>query len=260
MKIISAIQFCPKLARCTADVMDNIRRLEPLINQAGSLGTELLVLPELFATGYSFLNHDEAMTVAERADGQTFRSMSNVARNFKTYVSWGYVESDEHGHLYNSASLVDPTGKLISSYRKINLFSSDFLWATPGEEAAPVVETAFGKTGLVICRDLRDKIPKNIPRMAVDGPPLFKKEKVDLVIACVAWGKGSFPSSTWMDFSVNNKCTLVVANRWGVETRDDCGNYSHDFGHGGSAIIEPNWTVHTNGLKFGMNCVVTAAF
>jgi hypothetical protein len=59
-----------------------------------------------------------------------------------------------------------------------------------------------------------------------------------------------------MDFVANNGCTLVVANRWGEERN---GSFSQDFGHGGSAVVEKDWTVHTGGLAFGEDCVVTAA-
>lgn len=258
MEILSAVQFSPRLARGPADVSDNFRRLEPYVRQAAELGTSFLVLPELCLTGYSFMNPDEAAAVAEPHDGPTFRKMAGVARALSSYVTWGYVESDGHS-LYNSASMVDPDGKLVTGYRKVNLWGNDFLWARPGGKSAPVVKTRFGNTSLVICRDLRDKIPDNIPRIAASGPPLFDGQAMDLVAACVNWGKGGFPSTSWMEFVANNKCTLVVCNRWGTEERDDVGRYELEFGHGGSCIVQPDWTVHTGGLRFSENCVVTAA-
>ena len=124
-----------------------------------------------------------------------------------------------------------------------------------------MVKTPFGQTSLVVCRDLRDKIPSNIPRperIASGGPAMFDGQALDMVAACVNWGKGGFPPTSWMDFAADNRCTLVIANRWGVERVEEIG-FEQDFGHGGSAIIQPDWTVHTGGLKFGEDCVVTAA-
>lgn len=260
MEIVSAIQFCPRFARVGADVMDNFRRMEPLFRQAQELGTSFLVLPELCLTGYSFMNRDEAASVAEPSDGPTFRKMSGIARALSSYVTWGYVEVDPvDGSLYNSATMVGPDGKPVTSYRKVNLWGNDFLWARPGLSSAPIVDTPLGRTSVVVCRDLRDRIPDNIPRVASKGPPLFDGQSVDFVAACVNWGKGGFPSTSWMDFAANNSCTVAVANRWGVESRDDVGQYELDFGHGGTCIVRPDWKVHAGGLKFGADCVVTSA-
>jgi len=261
LQILSAIQFRPRFARCRADVMDNFRHMEPLIRKAESLGTGFLVLPELCLTGYSFMSKEEASEVAELSDGPTYSKMRGVAQALSSYVSFGYVEVDPvDGSLYNSATMLAPNGKIVTSYRKVNLFSNDFLWARPGLTSAPVVVTEYGKTGLVVCRDLRDKIPSNIPRREIrTANSLFDGQAVDLVAACVNWGKGGFPSTSWMDFVADNKCTLVVANRFGMEAREDFGQFEQEFGHGGSAIVEADWNVHIGGLKFGEDCVVTAA-
>lgn len=257
MLIASAIQFRPNFARGPAEVSDNFRRISPLLNLAGRAGTNFLVLPELCLTGYSFLSREEAQLVAESWDGPTFLKMRLVAQQMDTYVSWGYVRIDRETHcLHNSATMVSPKGEIVARYDKVNLWGNDFIWATPGEEPAPVVETELGRASLVVCRDLRDRVPRNIPRTAAKkDPPLFSGQKVDLVAACVNWGKSGFPSTSWMDFVANNACTLVVANRWGEERN---GSFVQDFGQGGSAVIEKDWTVHIGGLAFGADCVVTA--
>jgi predicted amidohydrolase len=254
MHILSAIQFRPRLATCLADVQDNFRKCESLIQRARDVGSSLIVFPELALTGYSFLSPEEAGRVGERRDGLTYRAMASVASDLKAYVAWGYVEFDG-GKLYNSSSLVDPDGRIVSRSRKLNLWGNDFLWATPGSGVPAVAETDLGLLSLSICRDLRDKVPQNVPRTASREPGMFKGRPVDIVAACTAWGKGGFPSTTWMDFAVNNSCTLVVANRWGEERS---GSFVQDFGHGGSAIIRPDWRVQTGGLAFGEDCVVSA--
>jgi predicted amidohydrolase len=218
------------------------------------MGSELVVFPELCYTGYSFMSGEQAARVCEKPDGPTFRFMQKAAISLKAYVAWGYVESDGR-KLYNSATIVSPDGNLVTRYRKVNLWGTDFLWASPGIESAPVIQTELGLMSVIICRDLRDKIPNNIPRIAASGSRMFEDKRVDLVAACANWGKGGFPSTSWMDFATDNKCVLAVANRWGKE---EVGSFVQDFGQGGSAIIEPDWTVHTNGLEFSQDCVVTS--
>jgi predicted amidohydrolase len=255
MAIFSVIQFRPRLATSMADVGDNYRQCEGLVQQAAKLGSQFIVFPELCFTGYSFMTKDEAARVCEKQDGPTFRLMRGIALELKAYVSWGYIESDGT-NLYNASTLVGPNGIILTSYRKVNLFSNDFLWATPGYTSAPVVETEFGNTSIVVCRDLRNKIPSNIPRLAANSVPLFGSQKLDLVAANVNWGKSGYPANSWMEFVADNHCTLMVSNRFGCE--EGSYNYSQDFGQGGSIIIEPNWKCHIGGINFDNNCVVTA--
>jgi predicted amidohydrolase len=258
MNIISAVQFKPRMASCAADVADNFRRCEGLVHDAWRVGSSLVVFPELFLTGYSFMSGLEAQAVAEAWDGRTFKSMRGVAMETGAYVAWGYVEGSGP-HLHNSATVVAPNGMVVCRYRKINLWGNDFLWATPGKEPPRVADTELGKLSVVVCRDIRDEIPGNIPRTASgdDDPPMFQRDSPDLVAACTNWGKGGFPSATWMKFVADNACVMALANRWGVEERES--GFRQDFGQGGSVVIEPDWTVHTSGLKFNADCVVTAA-
>lgn len=257
MVILSAAQFRPRFASCRADVTDNVRRAEPLMHEASRLGAQLLVFPELAFTGYSFLGPEDAFRIAEAIDGPTFRAMRGVASELQCYVAWGYVEVDGES-LYNSCSMVGPDGELVTSYRKVNLWGNDFLWATPGREAAPLAVTDLGRTSVIVCRDLRDKIPDNLPsgRTAAKSQTFWRGKQVDVVAACTNWGKGGFPSTTWMDFAADHACNLVVANRWGDEEN---GAFRQDFGQGGSCIVQPDWKVHTSGMKWGQDCLVTAA-
>lgn len=260
MSIISVIQYKPRMGFCAADVADNFRRCEDLVQTAWSVGSELIVFPELCLTGYSFISGEAAISVSESWDGKTFKSMRGVATTLKSYVAWGYVESDG-SRLYNSATIVSPDGSVVCRYRKLNLWGNDFLWASPGTDPPRVVSTDIGLMSLAICRDIRNVVPALVPRRASDdqgdsGGPLYGRERPEIVAACVNWGDGGFPPVKLMDFVASNRCTLAVANRWGVE--ESSHGFSQDFGLGGSVIIEPDWKVHTSGLEFGKDCVVTA--
>jgi predicted amidohydrolase len=258
VNILSCVQFRPRLASCPADVSDNIRRSADLVHETARLGSQLIVFPELAFTGYSFLGRDEAARVSEAFDGPTFRAMRGVAVELKAYVAWGYVEVAD-GKLHNSCSMVGPDGALVSSYRKINLYSCDYLWATPGEESAPIVDTELGRTSVVICRDIRDKIPENIPRVAKEKS-LWRGKRVEIVAGMTNWGSGGgYPPVTFMNFAADNHCTLAVADRWGDENVPGT-EFVSKFGTGKTAIITSKWDVHTGGMVHGADCVVSAAF
>ena len=247
MPILTAIQYKPRLATCPADVSDNFRRCGQLVAEAGNLGTQMIVFPELSFTGYSFLSWDEAAQVSERRDGPTFQRMASMAKVLKCYAVWGFVETDGE-QLYNAASLANPEGELVLTNRKMNLWGNDYFWATPAEDLPGVVETDLGWVSVVICRDILDKIPRS-------GSKLFTNRKVDLVASPMNWSGGGFPATDWMDFIINNSCALAVANRWGVEENR---SFRHDFGQGGSAIIGKDGKPHIGGMKFGADSVVAA--
>jgi predicted amidohydrolase len=257
--IISSIQYRPRLAKCKADVKDNIMKCEPLVVQALERGSNFLVFPELCMTGCMFRNRDEAWAVAEDIANDpggcaTFNAMKDIASGLKSYVAWGFPEL-KNDKLFNSAMIIEPSGQVISYCQKLNLWGSDFMWASPGEVLPNVVETTdFGKISVIICRDMMDKIPPKVPR-AEPMKSILQNQQVDIVAGCANWGKGAFPANSWMDFAFDNQCVLAISNRWGDEDNE---GYEQSFGKGGSAIIEPNWKVHADGLEFGQDCVVTA--
>lgn len=245
MPILSAIQFKPDFATSPEAVTSNILRCKDLVLEAANFGAQLIVFPELAFTGYSFLSKEDARLVAEPAQGPTFDRMAEAAVASKSYVVWGFVEADGDT-LHNSASVVDPSGNLVVTHRKMNLWGNDFFWAVPGENLPEVFQTDIGWMSVIICRDVIDKRPRSSGR-------LFTNKKVDVVACPANWGSGGFPSVDWIDFVYENSCSLVIANRWGAEQNR---SFSHDFGQGGSVVIGKDAEPHIGGLVFGKNCVV----
>lgn len=250
MPTLTAVQFRPRLAQGPADVRDNFRRLEPLLAKAASLGSDLVVLPELCLTGCTIMSPEEAALVSEPLDGWTFRAFRDFAVRAECYVAFGLVE-DSGEALHNTAAVVGPDGELVLASRKANGAGCDYLWAVLPEEPMPVAETDIGTLSAVVCRDLRNEMP--------DGKTdILGGKKVDVVAGLTNWGKGFWPSSTWMEFVYDRKCSLVVANRWGTEEREGpYGRAVSEFGQGGSAIIEGDGRVRIGGLRLGEDCVVS---
>ena len=68
-------------------------------------------------------------------------------------VIGGFAELGDDGLVYNSAAVIGPAG-LLAVYRKTHLWDREKLCFEPGREAAPLVETPFGRIGLAVCYDL----------------------------------------------------------------------------------------------------------
>lgn len=129
-------------------------RVGELVRSAA--GSDLIVLPELWAVGY--FAFDAYRSAAEPADGPTVTDAARWARELGGHVLAGsYVECDSEGRLFNATALVGPDGTVVHRYRKVHVFGYQSLEATlltPGGQVSATV-TPFGALGATTCYDLR---------------------------------------------------------------------------------------------------------
>lgn len=116
---------------------------------------DLVVLPEMAASGYVFENRTEAFKAAELPEGPTFQALSPVAVTYGCWVVAGFPERDKD-RLFNSALIINPKGELAFVYRKTLLFETDETWATPGDSGYRLFDTKWGSFTVGICMDLND--------------------------------------------------------------------------------------------------------
>lgn len=112
---------------------------------------DLLVLPELFATGYTFTSKKEVNLLAEDSKGKTSSFLKEIAVRINGIVVGGFIEKNEN-ELYNSAMIVD-NSTVLHVYRKIHLFYKEKLWFEPGNTPLKVIEANGMNIGLMICFD-----------------------------------------------------------------------------------------------------------
>lgn len=242
---VAAIQFRPVFK----DAKGNLRRLALLAIQAAKNGAKLIVCPELAISGYSFMSAAEAEPFSEvitEPGAQSMGVFRAISAKYGTHIAWGLIERDPGtGDLYNSQVLMCPDGSF-ESYRKVNPFSSDFLWSSEGRANPPIRKIDVGgktyKVGLLICRDVRDKKDDN-------WVSFYEKGDADVVAFSSNWGRGGFPATAWMNFVKENRTALIVSNRYGAET-------PNDFGHGGVCIISKEGQVNCEGLLWDEDCIV----
>jgi len=244
MARVAAIQFAPVMGAKE----ENLRRLALMVKEAAQKGAQLIVMPELAATGYSYMNADAARLDAEPLsfEGLTMRVMRKLGQAFNVHLVWGMIEEDPGSKLlYNAQVLLSPD-EFFTSYRKINRWGNDFLWAAAGISNPPVARLNLGgeekKVGLLICRDVRDKKDDK-------WSDFYEKGDADIVCLSANWGDGGFPAVTWMDFVEDNGAVLVVSNRYGKEI-------PNDFGEGGICVIAKDGTVECGGLLWDRDCIV----
>jgi len=135
-----------------APTAERLARAEKLAAGAARAGAQLIVLPELFNSGYAY--SDESYTRAERLDGQTATWMRDAAARLGAHLA-GSLMLLEQGNIYNALLLFAPDGRM---WR----YDKNYPWGWErgyfrepyGGPRTVVAETDLGDFGLLICWDI----------------------------------------------------------------------------------------------------------
>ena len=145
-----------RLAVCQILVIDsdregNFRRIEYALEQAEASHADIALFPESSILGWE---NPEAHNLAAPIPGADSDRIAALALKHKMMIAIGLDEKDGD-KLYDSAILVDKSGKLLWKHRKINVLAE--LMTPPYSEGKPdgigVVETEFGRVAVLICAD-----------------------------------------------------------------------------------------------------------
>ncbi|MEO2151886.1 MAG: nitrilase [Thermococcus sp.] len=190
------------------DPEKNYSKAERLIGEAVKEGAKLVVLPELFDTGYNFESKSEITEVAgEIPDGPTTEFLVELAKEKEVFIVAGTAEKDERGNLYNSAVVVGPVGwGYIGKYRKVHLFNREKLFFRPGNLGFHVFNIGIAKVGIMICFDWF--FPESARTLALKGAEII-----------------AHPSNLVMPYAprampiraLENRVYTITANRIGEE-------------------------------------------
>jgi len=145
----------------------NLSKVESLITLRKA---DLMVLPELFSTGYHFLNQNEALKLSEPIpEGPTTQSLIRICNKNQISIIAGIAEQDEN-RSYNSAVVIGPNGYL-GKYRKIHLFGTEKNCFEPGNLPLKVFDIGTARVGVMICFDWR--FPETARTLALSGADLI---------------------------------------------------------------------------------------
>ncbi len=157
---VAAVNLRPSGSK---SVEENLRQFAELVGRAVPAGTDVILLPEgmtVVSTGLSYVQ------TAEPVPGPVTGRLGELARSKKAWIVAGVYERDGQA-VYNTAVLIDRTGRVTGKYRKVYLPREETeAGLTPGE-GHPVFETDFGRIGMMICWDLQ--FPGPAQAMALQG-------------------------------------------------------------------------------------------
>jgi N-carbamoylputrescine amidase len=175
-----AVALCQ--VEVTSDSEANLLSIEAAIADAALGGAQIACFPEACIFGWTnSAAHDAAATIP----GETFDRIAAAAREHHVMVAIGLAERDGP-NLHNTAVLIDIDGSLLVKHRKVNILSELMdppYQPGPGAQDS-VVDTRFGRIGLLICADTFQD--ETVAELAAQQP--------DLVIVPYGWAA---PAGDW---------------------------------------------------------------
>ncbi len=140
------------------DPKSNIAKAIKMIGDAAKKGADVICLPELFSSRY-FCQEEDAnnFKLADTIPGGTTDAISRAAKSANSTVIAGIFEKRTRGLYHNSAAVIDGSGRLVGTYRKMHIpddphYYEKFYFA-PGDLGFKAFQTAHGKLGVLICWD-----------------------------------------------------------------------------------------------------------
>jgi len=205
----------------------NWARARACILEAARRGSQLVLLPELWSTGYD-LEHWQRYAAPLGAGH--FGEVAALAREHRISIGGSLLEA-QGDRATNCFALYGPDGALWAAYRKIHLFKlmAEDEWLSPGQDVV-TAETPWGATGLAICYDLR--FPEIFRRQAVGG--------VRLLLLPAEWpGRRIAHWQTLLRArAIENQCFIAACNCVGASEKDTFGGRSAVIDAWGETVIE----------------------
>lgn len=115
-----------------ATTQDRLDWLDQILRQVAEKGSDILLLPELFAIGYNIGN--QVITRAEYADGPTSVFIASLAKTYGVAIHYGFSEKGGD-KIYNASQCFGPDGSRLGGHRKLVIppgFEQDYFSAGEG--------------------------------------------------------------------------------------------------------------------------------
>lgn len=209
------------------DERKNIAQMERWTAEAARRGSHLIVLPELWSTGYAL---EQSKELAHVLNTGLFSHLSSVTQQAKIAMVGSILEKRGQ-EIANSAPFFAPNGRMLGIYRKLHLFRlmEEDKWLQPGQSPL-VLDLPWGSTALAICYDLR--FPELFRRYAVEG--------ARLIVIPAEWPLERIEH--WRALlrarAIENQCYIVACNAAGLTGDTVFGGHSMIIDPWGKTVIE----------------------
>lgn len=205
--------FYIAVGQSPADLATHGMRLEwlrAILPEVVAKQTDLLLLPELFATGYNI--GDQIKARSEPADGPTAQTIAALAKAHGVAIHYGFAEASGTD-IFNAAQCFGPDGKRLGGHRKLAIppgFEADYFKRGKG---CSTFEFRGLRIATLICYDA--EFPETARHVASMG--------AELILVPTALGiRWDWVAQTMIPSrAYENGVFLAYANRAGTENGMD---------------------------------------
>jgi len=194
---------------------NNLKKIISYISQASSKNATLCAFPEfmMFYTNSS-QTAKQLANLAETINENFVTTIAKAAKaNHIQVIGSFYEKSRKKNRVYDTSFVIDKSGKVISTYRKIHLYDAlgfrESNKMASGSKIAKPVKTSLGKIGMMICYDLR--FPEMARSLAVAGS--------EILVVPSAWVKGNMKEEHWITINktraIENGCYVIAPDQVG---------------------------------------------
>jgi predicted amidohydrolase len=197
----------------------NLEQAVGFIKQAGASGSDVILFPELWSSGYDLKNADRYTPI----NASILQVLSGLALSEQIAIGGSLLEKVD-GQFFNTFYLIAKDGQVAGKYSKIHLFRlmNEDRWLTAGNQPQ-VVDFAWGTAGMAVCYDLR--FPELFRHYALNNAKLI------------------LLPSEWPAKRINHWKVLLQAraieNQMFVAAVNNVGETGSETFGGASAIISP---------------------
>jgi predicted amidohydrolase len=198
----------------------NLAAARDAVIQAAQEDSDLLLLPELWASGYDLEN---AQRYASSLTDGWFLVMREMALEHGIALGGSMIEQ-EGEDLFNTFLLVDHRGEQLGTYRKAHLFDliEEKTYFSPGKQLS-LIQAPWGILGLALCYDLR--FPELFRAYALKG--------AEIILLVAEWPRKRIAhwDTLLLARAIENQCFIAAVNKVGLSKGEQMG--------GNSVVINP---------------------
>lgn len=226
----------------TADIQENVSRLQTAIRALARQGAELIVMQELHNGLYFCQTEDpDVFEQAETIPGPSTDLFGTLANELGVVIVLSLFEKRAAGLYHNTAVVIEKDGTIAGKYRKMHIPDDpgyyEKFYFTPGDLDFTPIPTSVGKLGVLVCWD--QWFPEAARLMALAG--------ADLLIYPTAIGRESTDTEeeqqrqldAWITVqrghAVANALPVISVNRTGYEP--DPSGQTHGIEFWGNSFV-----------------------
>lgn len=219
---------CIQMDIAFGDVQKNFVVAKEKIEQAARLGAEIILLPELWTTGYDLSRLDD---IADSNAEKSIEFLAECAREHKVTILGGSVANRKEDGVYNTFLAIDSSGTVIKQYDKLHLFQlmDEHKFLQPGKSNGHFQIHGISCAAF-ICYDIR--FPEWIRKHTADG--------AEVLFVCAEWPLPRLEHwrALLISRAIENQAFVIACNRSGQDPNNVFAGHSLVIDPWGKVIVE----------------------